>query len=428
MIKTITLKNFTSFKDETNFTMEADLLSVSEHDNHYIRFLNNDAVLKVASIYGPNASGKSNFLKGFMYFKTVVLNGTKHLESREETAANKPIFNDFESFKFIDQIDNIISFNVSTINERYEIEYGVEIKITDNEEVIVYSESFAYKNIGDESSEFIVLFERNNSNITYSDKLEKIFSVFSDTISDKLTIISFLDEFFISSMEKEIKGLDVVRSFILELKSITFIKYRNPSQHHQYNLLRQMLKNTSHKNDIITILNNIGINIFDIKVKNEGYNVDEIYFIRKSKNNSLYEIPLSNESDGTQKLMELIPVVLNKINDGGLLLIDEIDLHLHPKLVEEIIKIFTSNKNKMAQLIFTSHDILNMTNKLFRRDEIWFTTKENEFKSELFALTDIVNYKGEKVRKDAVYSKQYLEGRYGADPFIVQGKKFYDET
>lgn len=428
MIKTFTLKNFTSFKDETNFTMEADLLSVSEHDNHYIRFLNNDAVLKVASIYGPNASGKSNFLKGFMYFKTVVLNGTKHLESREETAANKPIFNDFESFKFIDQIDNIISFNVSTINERYEIEYGVEIKITDNEEVIVYSESFAYKNIGDESSEFIVLFERNNSNITYSDKLEKIFSVFSDTISDKLTIISFLDEFFISSMEKEIKGLDVVRSFILELKSITFIKYRNPSQHHQYNLLRQMLKNTSHKNDIITILNNIGINIFDIKVKNEGYNVDEIYFIRKSKNNSLYEIPLSNESDGTQKLMELIPVVLNKINDGGLLLIDEIDLHLHPKLVEEIIKIFTSNKNKMAQLIFTSHDILNMTNKLFRRDEIWFTTKENEFKSELFALTDIVNYKGEKVRKDAVYSKQYLEGRYGADPFIVQGKKFYDET
>ncbi len=428
MIKTFTLKNFTSFKDETNFTMEADLLSVSEHDNHYIRFLNNDAVLKVASIYGPNASGKSNFLKGFMYFKTVVLNGTKHLESREETAANKPIFNDFESFKFIDQIDNIISFNVSTINERYEIEYGVEIKITDNEEVIVYSESFAYKNIGDESSEFIVLFERNNSNITYSDKLEKIFSVFSDTISDKLTIISFLDEFFISSMEKEIKGLNVVRSFILELKSITFIKYRNPSQHHQYNLLRQMLKNTSHKNDIITILNNIGINIFDIKVKNEGYNVDEIYFIRKSKNNSLYEIPLSNESDGTQKLMELIPVVLNKINDGGLLLIDEIDLHLHPKLVEEIIKIFTSNKNKMAQLIFTSHDILNMTNKLFRRDEIWFTTKENEFKSELFALTDIVNYKGEKVRKDAVYSKQYLEGRYGADPFIVQGKKFYDET
>ena len=137
MIKTFTLKNFTSFKDETNFTMEADLLSVSEHDNHYIRFLNNDAVLKVASIYGPNASGKSNFLKGFMYFKTVVLNGTKHLESREETAANKPIFNDFESFKFVDQIDNIISFNVSTINERYEIEYGVEIKITDNEEVIV---------------------------------------------------------------------------------------------------------------------------------------------------------------------------------------------------------------------------------------------------------------------------------------------------
>lgn len=67
-----------------------------------------------------------------------------------------------------------------------------------------------------------------------------------------------------------------------------------------------------------------------------------------------------------------------------------------------------------------------MTKDNFRRDEIWFVVKEDGFESEMFALTDVVNYKGEKVRKDAKYSKQYLEGRYGADPFISRGV-YWDE-
>jgi AAA15 family ATPase/GTPase len=95
--------------------------------------------------------------------------------------------------------------------------------------------------------------------------------------------------------------------------------------------------------------------------------------------------------------------------------------YLHPKLFKAIIEIFNSEENKMNQLIFNSHDIINMTNELFRRDEIWFVYRDEDYSTRLTPLSNIVNYKGEQVRKDAKYFKQYLEGRYGADPFIKKG-------
>ena len=68
-----------------------------------------------------------------------------------------------------------------------------------------------------------------------------------------------------------------------------------------------------------------------------------------------------------------------------------------------------------------------MNNKLFRRDEIWFAYRDEDYSTMYTPLSSIVNYKGEMVRKDAVYSKQYLEGRYGADPFIKKGLGWCDD-
>ena len=94
---------------------------------------------------------------------------------------------------------------------------------------------------------------------------------------------------------------------------------------------------------------------------------------------------------------------------------------LHPKLSRAIIEIFNSKNNKNNQLIFNSHDIINMTKDVFRRDEIWFVYRDENYSTKLVPLSNIVNYKGEQVRKDAKYYKQYLEGKYGADPFIKKG-------
>ena len=77
----------------------------------------------------------------------------------------------------------------------------------------------------------------------------------------------------------------------------------------------------------------------------------------------------------------------------------------------------TINKNK-AQLIFTSHDLSTMNSEVFRRDEIWFVAKGNQENSKLYSLVEFKNKKGESVRKDAKFDKQYLEGKYGADPYL----------
>lgn len=101
---------------------------------------------------------------------------------------------------------------------------------------------------------------------------------------------------------------------------------------------------------------------------------------------------------------------------------DELDAKLHPKLLKCIIGLFTNrNTNKWgAQLLLTSHDITSMTAEVFRRDEIWFCAKNPENASMLYALTTFRKKNGTRPRNDEIYGKQYMEGRYGADPYIRQ--------
>ena len=89
-------------------------------------------------------------------------------------------------------------------------------------------------------------------------------------------------------------------------------------------------------------------------------------------------------------------------------------------MAKDIIELFSDKeKNRCgAQLIFTSHDLSTMNNEVYRRDEIWFAAKGRSQKSKLYSLVEFKNDKGESVRKDAKYDKQYLEGKYGADPYL----------
>ena len=106
-----------------------------------------------------------------------------------------------------------------------------------------------------------------------------------------------------------------------------------------------------------------------------------------------------------------------------MLLADELDAKLHPKILRFLIELFkdkTINK-KGAQLIMTSHDMVNMTHDVFRRDEIWFCAQGRDRSSTLYSLVSFVEENGKKVRMDAKFSKRYLEGYYGADPYIEKG-------
>jgi len=132
---------------------------------------------------------------------------------------------------------------------------------------------------------------------------------------------------------------------------------------------------------------------------------------------------------GTQKIFNLLPCLISCLKNGTLLLVDELDAKLHPKMLERIIGLFTNKENNPngAQLIFTSHDIATMNSDVFRRDEIWFAAKNEAESTDLYSLADIRDQDGELIRRDAVFSKQYLEGRYGADPYFKAMKRWEDK-
>ena len=155
-----------------------------------------------------------------------------------------------------------------------------------------------------------------------------------------------------------------------------------------------------------------------------GYRFDEsekqLYTQRCVKGKE-YELRFSDESDGTQKLIAALPVFLLALKEGRLVTIDELDAKLHPKLLRYIIAMFKNpvlNTNG-AQLLFTSHDVTTMKNTVFRRDEIWFAAEDDNHESEIYSLYEIRREDNERVNSTAAYDKQYLEGRYGADPYLT---------
>ena len=126
-----------------------------------------------------------------------------------------------------------------------------------------------------------------------------------------------------------------------------------------------------------------------------------------------YPLSLSDESDGTIRLMARATAMESAIRNGGVLIIDEIEERLHPVLVEHIIKKFQYNNTTKAQLIFTTHSIDIMNRELLRRDQYYLVDKDGETgASELYAVSDF------SVRNDEKVGKAYLLGKYGAVPYI----------
>ena len=124
---------------------------------------------------------------------------------------------------------------------------------------------------------------------------------------------------------------------------------------------------------------------------------------------------MGDESDGTKKLFELTGAIIETLDKGEVLVIDELDNSFHTKITEEIIKLFHSEKNiNNAQLIFVSHDTNILTQRLFRRDQIWFTEKDIYGETKLFSLIDF------GTRKDTSLEKNYLAGKYGSIPIITE--------
>ena len=397
MLSQFSVKNYKSIRDEITFDMQA--VAISELANHLIEDKDAEKYLPVASIYGPNGGGKSNVLEALQVLVAKVTRplyvATSNFD-REPALKRIPVV----PFAFSEDTKNApTEFEVFFRTETSEYRYILHVQ----EEQVIYEQLDRVKK---DTARKSALFERENGTISLKGVLSTL--KIGDGVSNTIPLLSYLG---ITYSENEVIK-EVMDWFV---NGVSFLNYGNPFQE------ARILVDQSDdiKKLVLKIIKEMDLDIDDFRIEEEDNNRIEIYTKHIVDGNDI-ELKLAEESSGTKKIFGLLPFVANSIVNGNTLVIDELDAKIHPVLLKYIIELFSDKeKNRHgSQLIFTSHDLSTMNNEVFRRDEIWFVAKGKSQNSKLYSLVEFKNDKGESVRKDAKYDKQYLEEKYGADPYL----------
>lgn len=390
-------KNFKSYKNETIFDFQAGELS--EFKDSLITVDKATPLLPVSVVYGPNGGGKTTLLQALSCLITMVVFPIHELKKNRMNLIVQQRVN-CEPFLYDEKSKNEpTEFNLYFRKNNNEYRYYVAIK---ND--IVVSESLFRRGIG--AKKTAVIFTREENNIDLGASIGK--SGINTDVNPKMLFLSFL------AINYNIPVIVEVQEWF---ESCVIRNYANPIT----DLKIMINENESFKKPFLNLLNEMGIDVCDYRYDSEK----EDFLLTRKVNNVDYSLSLSKESAGTRKLFGSLPILMIALQTGRLAIIDELDAKLHPKLLRYIISLFTDPKiNKFgAQLLFTSHDMSTMSNEIFRRDEIWFAALDDEHSSELYSLYEIRKEDGKRVNATASYNKQYLEGRYGADPYF---KKMLD--
>ena len=415
MLKEISVKNFRSINEEILFSMEADIERVSEHSNHIINICDN-SLLKVSAMYGPNGGGKTNLLSALQMVKEVVFfNSQNSLVPSKRLACAYSNSDNIEETLFFLSDSFEIGYSFSVIHKtvpQNSVDFNGN-KLTNYFNYFEFiSESICYRIKG--SEEFIELLERNSSGEIRSDILNRLGINIAQNLASNNSVLAYLYNTYLNRSNIQQQELKVLSDLIYQIQSINSLEIDG-----NINLDYAIKNITKYKNKLIQLLNDVDIKITDDKFR-------PIQFERTIKVGDKEEkkyLDLYEESKGTTKIFWILlnVLIITHETKGGIFYCDDMNAYLHPKLYSAIVGLFNSSFNIKNQLIFNSHDILSMNKEMFRRDEIWFVYRDELYQTKVVPLSNIVNYKGEQVRKDAKYYKQYLEGKYGADPFVKRG-------
>ena len=405
MLIRFSFKNFKSFKNENCLDMEAT--SLKEHEYNVAK-TDNGEYLKVSAIYGANASGKTNVLQAFDYMK-------KRILVSDDSKKNSPI--DEENIYSFMINNDPIALEVEILAKNNKIyKYGFEVL---NDTII--SEWLFEKRV----NKFYAIFERENNNVSMKpNKISDLVNIDERTLF--LNIFSKIDR----NNEDFSNVYDwFVNSMYLDLGNPNFERFINNR------VSLKILSDENYKKELLKFIKTFDSGIEGIRttpdsieaVKNNNGIID-IEVLHRGENGELKALPFYLESNGTRKMFHLFDFLMNALKNGMVLFIDELDAKLHPLLTRYIINLFHNSETNIGngQLIYSTHDTVNLNKDTFRRDEIWFTEKNKDGISDLYSLSDYIlpsdnnNKISKKVRNDATYNKDYLTGRYGAIPILEE--------
>ena len=407
MLIRFSFKNFKSFKEENVLDMEAT--SLKEHEYNLVK-TDQVNLLKVAAIYGANASGKTNVLQAFDYMK-------KRILVSDDSKKNSPIDEDNVYSYMIN--NEPISLEVEILAKNNKIyKYGFDV-LKDS----IVSEWLYIKKI----NKFYSIFEREKNNVTMksNNKISGLANI------DERTL--FLNIY--SKIDKDNEDFNNVYDWFV---NANYLDLGNPRFEDFINtrISLKILSDEKYKKELLRFIKTFDSGIEGIKttpnsleeVQNNN-RVVKVELIHRGDDNELKALPLELESNGTRKMFHLFDFFMDALRNGMVLFIDELDAKLHPLLTRYIINLFHNSETNIGngQLIYSTHDTVNLNKETFRRDEIWFTEKNRDGVSEMYALSDYIlddedgnNKSSKKVRNDATYNKDYLTGRYGAIPVLEE--------
>jgi len=391
MLVQFTLKNFFSFKDETVLDMTA-IPAYKEHEYNLIDLDMKEKYLKVASIYGANASGKSNLFLAFSCFQKIIIESFNNIAAGEK----KVIETCYTPFMF-DKDNENTEFEIVMILDDCEYKYGYEF----NDKKIV-TEWMYRKNL--KTNRNTIIFEREEKGkVHFGAMVRKECETYKEHIPTETLVLSFFNKLVLDT--------DIFRSVYNGIMDTIAL---DTDFYEDWEVIEKLLPDVidDGKESLLNFLEAIDVGIKDIWYKKEKNEV-QFFTIHKDKNGNSYDLPLFNESEGTIKSIVIFIYVKTIVFYNKSMFVDELNVKLHPLLLKFIIDLFYEKTSK-AQLIYTTHDTTLLDKKYFRRDQIWFVQKDDLGHSELCALSDF------KVRADASFEKDYLSGVYGGVPLLKE--------
>lgn len=397
--------NYKAFKDEATLDLTAE--TIKEHqETLLIDVRDNEKFVPVAVLYGPNAGGKTTVLDAlvsmvFFVLRTIVIAKMQGYDGQYSSVKRgfRAITFKERYHKFAAECKELPTwFDLVFRTEGKQFRYQISLMHD-----TVVKENLYVQEIG--KKEVCLIFERSESECILGTDIEDI-SV--ERVSNTMPLLAHI------SINYDIDVIDTVVGWMFDMEAVD---YDDPEK--ELSIL--IPKTKSERKKLFYMLKEMDIQIEEVHVKKDlDGNVQNIYAKHRMQDGSICKIPLEEESSGTRKIFSCLARILSCLADGSLLVADELDAKLHPKLLQYIIELFTnpqSNK-KGAQLLLTSHDITTMHPNIFRRDEIWFCARNPFGASILYSLASFRKENGAQPRNDEIYGKRYLEGRYGADPYI----------
>ncbi|MGQ7871456.1 AAA family ATPase [Sunxiuqinia sp. sy24] len=424
MLIQFSVGNFKTFKDKVTLSMIASNYDkeTREEENVISNSKYNLRNLKSAVIYGANASGKSKFMEALMFMRHFTINSSKDSQKGDDIS--------IEPFRLnTDSIDSPSEFEVVFLYDNIQYRYGFEV---DKEQIV---SEWLYQKA---KTKEVEIFYRDYQDFELHQRNFKkgTIAVKEGLIRDNALLLSLA-----AQLNDEI-SINVINWF----KSLKTISGLREEGYQGYTMSRT--KDPKTKVRILELLKAADLGIQDIKLelldieklpkdlpkelrdrlikesKEENSDIvsDVLTSHKKfdSTNKYIEDVHFSmddDESSGTRKFFALTGPILDVIENGYILVVDELDSKLHPNLVCKLVSLFNSKElnPKNAQLIFNTHDTNLLGSGLFRRDQIWFAEKNKFGAANIYSLAD---FKTDSVRKTEAFEENYIRGKYGSVPYL----------